>query len=412
MNILLSAYACRPNRGSELGVGWRWASELALSGNDVWVLTRTIFRPFIEEELRERPVERLRMIYYDPPAWISPNGAGIYLHYYAWQIGVLPIARALCRSVRFHFVQHITLGVFRQPSFLPFLPVPFVFGPVGGGESAPAALRREFPLRGRIIDHLRDATNWLANFDPFLRLLYQRAAVILCKTEDTKNLIPRKYRYKAIVQREIGIGETHNTPSARVGATTDAFKVLYVGRLIYWKGLHLGLSAFAKLKLHRPDAELTVVGSGPDADWLKARARTLGLDTCIHWLDRVEHAELLRRYTEFDVFLFPSLHDSSGNVVLEAMRGGLPVICLDLGGPPTMVDETCGRVVAARHSTRDQVIDGLYDALARFARDPEYLDRCADGAMRKAESMSWHNTILDACDKIRQWLPNGHADQK
>lgn len=414
MNILLSAYACRPNRGSELGVGWRWASELALSGNDVWVLTRTIFRPFIEEELQERPVERLRVIYYDPPAWISANGAGIYLHYYAWQIGVLPIARTLCRSVRFHFVQHITLGVFRLPSFLPLLPVPFVFGPVGGGESAPAALRREFPLRGRVIDCVRDVANWLANFDPFLRLLYRRATVILCKTKDTKNRIPRKYRHKAIVQREIGIDEAHNAPraGARAGASGDAYKVLYVGRLIYWKGLHLGLAAFAKLITDRPDAELTVVGSGPDGDWLKARARALGLDTCIQWLDRVEHAELLRRYADFDVFLFPSLHDSSGNVVLEAMRGGLPVICLDLGGPPTMVDETCGRVVSARNSTPDQVIDDLHDALARFARDTEYRKRCSDGAIRKAGSMSWRDTVVGACDSIRQWLPNGRADQE
>lgn len=413
MNILLSAYACRPNRGSELGVGWRWASELAGSGNNVWVLTRSIFRPFIEEELRERPIERLQVIYYDPPAWISPNGAGIYVHYYAWQMGVLPVARALCRSVRFHFVQHITLGVFRQPSFLPFLPVPFVFGPVGGGESAPAALRRAFPLRGRIIDQLRDATNWLANFDPFLRLLYVRAALILCKTEDTRNRIPRKYRHKAIVQREIGIGEAYDAPRAqtRVG-TRGVFKVLYVGRLIYWKGLHLALSAFAKLKLDYPDARLTVVGNGPDGHWLKAQAQTLGVDTSVHWLDRVEHAELLHRYADFDVFLFPSLHDSSGNVVLEAMRGGLPVICLDLGGPPTMVDETCGQIVPARHSTPDQVVDGLHEALARFARDTDYLNRCSDGAIRKAGSMSWRNTILGACDKIRQWLPKGRADQQ
>ena len=56
MKILLSAYACEPNKGSEPGVGWHWALELGYLGHDVWVLTRANNRPAIEaEQNRKNP---------------------------------------------------------------------------------------------------------------------------------------------------------------------------------------------------------------------------------------------------------------------------------------------------------------------------------------------------------------------
>lgn len=394
MKVLLSAYSCRPGCGSELGVGWRWARELALSGRDVWLLTRTIFKPYLEEELNERPLPHLRVVYYDPPPWTMRWG--IYMHYYIWQIGVLRVARELSREVQFDVAQHITLGVFRQPSLLSLLPVPFVFGPVGGGESAPPQLRRHFPIRGRVIDLLRDLANRFANFDPILRLTYTRSALLLCKTEDTRRIIPRKYRDKAYVRREIGIDRfaaKEDDLPCHSGGGVGSLKVLFVGRLIYWKGLHLALRAFASLKECDPEAEITVIGVGKEEQWLRRLASDLGVDAAVTWMGQVDHPTVLRKYKEFDVFLFPSLHDSSGNVVLEAMSAGLPVICLDIGGPPTMVDSACGQVIPARDASQEQVIAGLSHALVSFSQDREYRERCAKGAMEKAREGSWKNTV-------------------
>lgn len=397
MKVLLSAYSCRPGFGSELGVGWRWARELAATDHDVWLLTRTIFRPYLEDELRARPLPRLRIAYYDPPGWISPKGAGIYAHYYAWQIGALFTARSLCATVQFDIVHHITLGVFRQPSLLYLLPIPFVFGPVGGAESAPIELRRELPIKGQLVDLIRDAVNRLSNLDPFLRALYSRAHLILCKTEDTRRIIPRRFLNKAIVQREIGIDSNDaNAGTARLPhGNKTSFQILYVGRLIYWKGLSLGLQAFARLLKDHPDAQLSIIGTGPDEKWLRHRATQLRVDRNTRWLGQMPHEILLQQYLDYDVFLFPSLHDSSGNVVLEAMNAGLPVVCLDLGGPPTMVDDTCGCVIPARFAHRKEVIARLGDALARIAEDNEYRLNLASGAKDKARAMSWHNTVTE-----------------
>ena len=151
LSILMSAYACEPHLGSEPGVGWHWATRLASAGHEVRVLTRANNREVIEDALAAHPVPRLSFAYYDLPAWMRrcKNQAGLWarLYYVAWQWGAYGVARRLCRETRFDVVHHITFGVFRHPSFMAFLGLPFVFGPVGGGETAPRPLRKSLPLR-------------------------------------------------------------------------------------------------------------------------------------------------------------------------------------------------------------------------------------------------------------------------
>jgi NAD(P)-dependent dehydrogenase (short-subunit alcohol dehydrogenase family) len=68
--VLLSAYACEPERGSEPGVGWNWATELARLGHQVTVVTRAANRPAIEQEV-QRPDQHLAFLYFDLPHWIQ-----------------------------------------------------------------------------------------------------------------------------------------------------------------------------------------------------------------------------------------------------------------------------------------------------------------------------------------------------
>src|SRR6266403_3844313 len=94
-------------------------------------------------------------------------------------------------------------------------------------------------------------------------------------------------------------------------------------------------------------------------------------------------------YSEFDCLLFPSLHDSSGNVVIEALSFGLPVVCLNLGGPPTFVNSNCGIVVDVANRSESQVVDGLAQALTSLAMSPEPTAKLARGALARADELTW-----------------------
>ena len=388
LRVLLSAYACEPDKGSEPGIGWQWALNLAAAGHAVHAITRANNRDAIERALAQQPVPGLQFSYYDLPRWArwwKRGGRGVHLYYLLWQWGAYRLARKLCRAHRFDVAHHITFGVFRQPSFMAFLGVPFVFGPVGGGESAPPGLRRSFPWRGKLVDRLRDLANAVVRFDPLMHAVYRRANVILCKTRETLEAIPLRYRAKCRLQLELG---TAGVPAAPTNRSGRELRLLYAGRLVYLKGVHLALPAFARLLQRHPRARFTIVGSGPEQARLHCLANVLGIAHAIDWRSWLPQSELMDLYAQHDVLLFPSLHDSSGNTVLEALACGLPVVCLDLGGPRALVDDRCGIRVHA--DDERGAIEGLADALLTLARQRKRRAQMATAARERTRvEFSW-----------------------
>ena len=394
MRILLSAYACEPGRGSEPGVGWHWAVELACLGHEVWVLTRASNRPAIERGLATfAAAGNLHFLYYDLPRWAGwwkKGRRGVHLYYLLWQWGIYGLAKKAHAKTPFDRVHHVTFVSARQPSFLGRLGVPFTFGPVSGGERVPFRLRFGFGFRGWVGELARDSVNALACYDPFLRRTFRDASKIYVTSVETKVFVPKVHWPKTGVALAIGVDAL---PSV-AGSFEDAplqndLRVLYVGRFLDWKGMHLGLSAFAGLCQVAPDACLTLIGDGSSARRWARQAQRLGIADRVDWHGWMPQAELLEVYGRHDVLLFPSLRDSGGMVVLEAMAQNLPVVCLDLGGPGVMVNADCGRVVATKGHGARSVIAGLTRALVELSDDPALRKRLSRGAKERVRSFTW-----------------------
>jgi glycosyltransferase involved in cell wall biosynthesis len=189
------------------------------------------------------------------------------------------------------------------------------------------------------------------------------------------------------VQAEVGIDESALAVHQPIQRDNGYFRALYVGRLVYWKGLHLGLMAFARFReTHR--AQLTIIGTGPDERWLRELAQRLGLGDSVIWISWLDHQTVLKIYPRYDAFLFPSLHDSSGNSVLEALANGLPVVCLDAGGPAALVDPSCGFRVPPGEP--EAVVAGLAHALSMLAENAALALAMQKAAVQRAyEHFSW-----------------------
>jgi glycosyltransferase involved in cell wall biosynthesis len=106
------------------------------------------------------------------------------------------------------------------------------------------------------------------------------------------------------------------------------------------------------------------------------------------------------------LFVFPSLHDSSGNVVLESLSRGLPVVCLDLGGPQTYIDSHCGVVVSTLGRSRAEVEQALATAIGALLDDPARLARMQQAAALHAGRQTWESVVARAygvIDTRLQW---------
>lgn len=389
MNILLSAYACEPHQGSEPGVGWHWAMELSKLAQNIWVITRKNNQAAIEKASYPSNVH---FVYFDLPPWFSfwkKKTRGVHLYYFLWQIGAFLRAWKVSRRVHFDRVQHITFVSVRQPSFMGLLGIPFIFGPVAGGEKAPWCLRKGYPFRGKWLDFWRDLANYSIWLNPFMWLTFHTAKTIVTTSPETKALIPGYYHHKCQVQLAIG-AELQNQ---KARSHVKPLKVLYVGNLLYLKGLHIALRAFASHHQHFSDSRLTIVGSGPEEAWLKELASTLGIASLVDWIPRVPQQALEAIYDQHQLLLFPSLHDSGGMVLLEAMSRALPVIAINLGGPGQIVTKDCGFLVSTERQSEEDVTSAIATALNRLAEDAECFEQLSKGALYRAKTLTWENQI-------------------
>lgn len=390
LKILISAYACRPGEGSEPGVGWQVAREL-VRYHKIWVISRINNRPYIEAELNQNPIPGLNFAYCDVPkllAKLNHNQRLVHLYYYFWQIQAYFTARQLHKEVSFDLVHHVTYVRYSSPSFLSLLPIPFVWGPVGGGESAPKAFWKDFGWRGKVYEILRSLAHSLGELDPFVSLTARKSVLARSTTEDTAERLRKLGATNVKVFSQLGLSEEEIKQLAKYDRSDrSSIKFVSIGRLLHWKGFYLGLRAFAQADLPE-NSEYWIVGDGPERKRLQRLAEDLGISHQVKFWNKLSRKDTLDILCKCMALIHPSLHESGGLVCLEAMGAGCPVICLNLGGPAIGVTKETGFKIAA--DTPEQAVSDIAKAMKKIAEDPQLrIQMGKAGKKRVREEFSW-----------------------
>jgi glycosyltransferase involved in cell wall biosynthesis len=392
LRVLVSAYACEPGKGSEPAVGWNWVLQISRF-HEVWVITRANNRELIEKALVSKPLPNVHWVYFDLPRWArfwKRGQRGVHLYYYLWQLGAYFVARRLHREVGFDLVHHVTFAQYWVPSFLGLLGPPFIWGPVGGGESAPRKFWQDFSAHGKLYEVFRDVGRMVGSLGLVSLLVARRARLALATTEQTAATLTRLGARHVVVHPEFGMTQEERRSFEMLPIRRQApFRLISIGRLLHWKGFHLSLRAFARFQGICPDSEYWIVNEGPEMGRLKALTRRLGVEQKVTFWGKLPTLEdVYDKLAECDVLVHPALHEAFGNVCLEAMASGRPVICLDLGGPAVQVtDETGVRVPAISPA---QVVTDLAAAMERLGSDPALRLRMGNAARRRVhEHFDW-----------------------
>lgn len=366
--VLVCAYACEPDSGSEPGVGWGAVSGLARF-HDVLVITRANNREKIEaaQSTFGTCVNPVQFVYYDLPdllQWLKHGPWGVYWYYYLWQWGAV---RCLKRSVLpTHPVEvalHASFATCWLPSLVARLSVPYVLGPVGGGERVPAALLLNSSFRFCMAQWRRVvAQNILVRW-PSTRNTLRSARLILCATSETQAwLSQRGYENTRLFPPG-----WFNEPDVPAQQPSGMFVFISVGRLLDWKGFALGLRAFAQALPRLKGAQYWIAGSGPQRPELERLVTQLGITAHVHWLGWRSRHETLASMAQCHVLVHPSLHDSASWVCLEALALGKPVVTFNAGAAKHQVSADSGYLVAP--DGQENVITSMADAMTALANN-------------------------------------------
>jgi len=165
----------------------------------------------------------------------------------------------------------------------------------------------------------------------------------------------------------------------------DGRSVLFVGRLVYRKGLHLLLETMKKVIDEKKEAELTIAGSGYLSPLLKLVVKTLGLQDNIFIREDLSKNELIDLYQKANVFVMPSVFgESFGIVLLEAMASKTPVVATAQGGVQEVVTHMeTGLLV------RKNKIEGLAKSILTLLEDESFSERISSNAFRKVKKYDW-----------------------
>ena len=397
MKILISAYACEPNFGSEGGVGWNIVKELSLN-HELSVLTRANNKKAIESS-DEEWVSEVNWVYLDPPKWLTfwkKGGRGLQLYYILWQIEALKVAKKELKQREIDIVHHVTFGKYWIPSLLVKLNKPFVFGPVGGGDSTPKELRSGYGIRGKLSEWMRDAIRFSLKLPTPVRRYYRKMDWVIAATEQTEIALKELGVKKISTQVQSGIHQEEldfYTKFKRLEVEESSpIKLVTACRLIHWKAVDLAIEAVAEVKKRGINVQLKILQEGPEKSNLVSLVSQLGLENEVEFLGRLDSLDdVYKTISNADALIHPALHEAFGQSVLESLSLGVQVICLKWGGPGVIVDDSSGYRIEP--ASRDQTRTLFADAICNLLEDRKQLDTITKATRSRASLFLWGKVI-------------------
>jgi glycosyltransferase involved in cell wall biosynthesis len=414
MRLLLSAIACSPTLGSEAHFGWCALVANARIFDEVHLLGHVYNQTELEAARESGLLPPNVHLHFAGTIHLrgrSPMLARIHnwRAYASWSAEILPIAEHLHRKIGFSFSQHATVSSWRVPSPLwKIRGLKFIWGPLGGGEVFPLSLLGILSPKTAAYELARKLQGVLAICNPEVRACARNAEVLLASNEETAKVLlslgARRERVKLLSPGFFLPGQIEslakgfeNAEGVKSGAESGVLRLFAGGEIEGRKGIGLALDAIALFRREN-DASLTytIAGGGAELPALHARAKALGLKDCVRFVPTLRGAHYVEALAAADIYLLPSLRDSVGLTLMEAMICECIPVVADCGGPGRIVTPDCG--IKIRVCRRGQMIRDLADALSRLASmnpaDRTDMGKSAAGRVVKNFSLASYEEAL------------------
>ena len=395
IKVLMTAYGCEPEKGSEPGVGWGWSNSLAVHA-DLTVVTRANNQPVIEEWYERNDPDGIlpkpHFEYHDPPKfvlWLKRKKIlPVQVFYGIWKMGV--VQKYWSRMEEFDLIHQLTYSSVLFPGFWWRSPKPVVLGPIGGTSTVSDDY---ISLYGKRVWKERFRAFLIHNWHllPWARLSYQRAKLIACSNSGVKALLSQQYPEKTVQMLEIGAEKERLTLGELPKHKGNDLKLVWIGMVEPWKAWSIAIEAVKQandLIGDEGSVSLTILGRGQEEEAAHALAKELKVEDKVTFLRRISLDDLHQLIETSHAMVFSSIKDTSGTVVLEGMGHGKAMLCINHQGVGDMTtDETAIRV---EPGPLDETITGFAEGMVRLAKDPALRERlCLASRDRVLDHYVW-----------------------
>jgi glycosyltransferase involved in cell wall biosynthesis len=386
MNILLSAYSCHPARGSESGIGWGWLYELS-KYHQIWLLfyAGQGQTEAVEEATKRLPNrKKIHLIGLNVPRLFQKR---FYrFRYEMWQIKAYIVAKKIVKANKIDLIHQVTIAAWWFSGYYYLLSRKLIWGPISGGQYIPFKAFPFLRIRDKFYEAFRALfTRILIRLSVSTQENFRKAQIVLASNESSLKLFNRfRKKKKCVLFSDTGIQK--NVVKKGNSKKNSKLQLLWSGLLIPRKNFGLLLEA---VKLLPGDGwELIVAGDGNLMRYWKNKVSQTKIAPQIRFLGKVPFEEMKDLYSEADIFVFPSLREASGSVILEAMTNGLPVIALELNGAKYIVEQDCGILIPVKD--RIQMINDFKNAIIKLWQNNELrYEMGENGRKRVEENFIW-----------------------
>lgn len=372
VNYLISAYSVNPYKGSEDSIGWNWVLQYEKNykeGDRIILLTKKFNEKDTRRGLKEFNIQHVELVIVDVPNALNwfreKHSAFHHMYYILWQHWAWLWVKH--SGIHFDVIHHVTMNDYRIPSELyKAKGAKVIWGPMGGAQVTPRPLK--VYEKNQLVASFREFVNKSCSWNPFYKKALRSYYKIYCINNETQKQISRIVGKDVPLMPELALRDEYKNLPIRKG-NNDILKIVFVGRLIGKKGIAFLVDALSLMPTDM-NWKLLIFGDGDDHALIEKQIADSGIGKNVKLMGNRPLNQIAEAYQQADVFVLPSLRETSGNVLLEAMAYAVPIVAFDTSFCRLLKEVDCGVFV-----NTDQALEGIKEdwckAIVTLGQDKE-----------------------------------------
>ncbi|MGC3978521.1 MAG: glycosyltransferase [Paludibacteraceae bacterium] len=392
LSILINAYACSPNMGSEPGMAWNWCTHLA-KHCELHIITEGEFRENIETVLPTLPQGKNMHFYYNPVpekirnmCW-NQGDWRFYKYYKKWQYKTYEIGLDIIQNTPIDIVHQLNMIGFREPGYLwKIQHKPFVWGPIGGLKQFPVKYLAGAGIKMQLFNRLKNVVNiWQLKYDRRVNQALRKAKLLISAAPDSYAALNTHKHIETVRIPETGCFPFDEIADKQYDLTD--FHIIWVGKFDFRKQLPLALKAIQKTG--NKNMILDVYGSGnkKQEQEINSLRKKLGLEEQVIFHHNKPHSIVQNAMRKSQLLLFTSVNDDTSTVVLEAIGNKLPVLCFDAFGFGAVVSEKVGIKIPLSEPKKSVI--HFSEQINYLYNNRDVLQELSQNCIEQQKKLSW-----------------------